>query len=202
MLHGNAIPSDGIHVVQSWEVTDAAARLAIVPVAADVGKVCRQLDTNKFYILESESPVTWQELGGGGLLEQSGTFVPTLFGSTTPGVHTYSTQTGFWRRTGSIVHFTLFIILSLRDVAMAGDVRIGGLPFTVIPIGHGAVSIGFVTFAKLSAGKIAWMGLALADTKYISMREAGNNNGLTSLPAANITDNTGFIISGTYFTSD
>ena len=201
MLHGNAIPSDGIHVVQSWEVADAAARLALVLVAADVGKVCRQLDTNKFYILENHSPVTWQGLGGD-LIEQSGTFVPTLYGSTIPGVHTYATQTGFWRRTGSIVHFTLFIILSVKDVAMAGDVRIGDLPFTVIPLGHGAVSIGFVTFTELSTAKIAWMGLALAGTKYISMREAGNNNGLTSLPAANITDNTGFIISGTYFTSD
>jgi hypothetical protein len=65
MLHKNATPSDGIHVVQSWEVADEATRLVMVPVAADVGKVCRQLDTGKFYILESDSPITWQELGGG-----------------------------------------------------------------------------------------------------------------------------------------
>lgn len=65
MLHKDSTINDGIHIVHAWEVADAAALAAIVPGASDVGKIARQLDTGKFYILENESPVTWQELGGG-----------------------------------------------------------------------------------------------------------------------------------------
>lgn len=64
MLHKDAGVSDGIHVVQSWEVADAAALAAIVPAASDVGRIARQLDTGKFHILENHSPIVWQELGG------------------------------------------------------------------------------------------------------------------------------------------
>jgi hypothetical protein len=59
MLHRDAVASDGIHCIQNWEVANAAARLALVPTAEDIGKVCLQLDTLSFYVLVDDSPVTW-----------------------------------------------------------------------------------------------------------------------------------------------
>jgi hypothetical protein len=63
MLHANALPGDGIHVIQALEVADATARAALVLTASDIGRVCRQLDTKVFYILENNAPVTWIVLG-------------------------------------------------------------------------------------------------------------------------------------------
>jgi hypothetical protein len=59
-LHRDWTVVDGVHVVQGWEVADAAARAALVLTAADVGRVCRQLDTGRFYILTDDVPATWE----------------------------------------------------------------------------------------------------------------------------------------------
>lgn len=53
------------HVIQSWEVADEAARLALVVTPDDIGRVALQLDTEVFYLLMSIAPV-WQELGASG----------------------------------------------------------------------------------------------------------------------------------------
>lgn len=61
MLHVNIVKGD-IHYIQNWEVADAAARLALVTVAADEGRVARQLDTGEFYVLQSAATNKWQSL--------------------------------------------------------------------------------------------------------------------------------------------
>lgn len=63
MLHKDITVAKGNHIIHAWEVADAAARAALVLVAADRGKVALQLDTQKFYILEDDSPATWALLG-------------------------------------------------------------------------------------------------------------------------------------------
>lgn len=50
------------HPVHDLEFADATARTAFSAVAADVGRVCLQLDTLKFYILADDSPLTWEVL--------------------------------------------------------------------------------------------------------------------------------------------
>lgn len=57
-----------LHKIQSLEFADATARNAFSAVAADVGRVCQQLDTAAFYVLEDDSPLTWAgPLGSGGV---------------------------------------------------------------------------------------------------------------------------------------
>lgn len=64
-LHRNLTATDGIHIIQAWEYPDAATRLGATGfVAADVGKVARQADTQTFWVLTSHAPVTWLGLGG------------------------------------------------------------------------------------------------------------------------------------------
>jgi len=59
MLHQNIDVSEGIHIIHSWEVADAAARLALAVLTADVGKICLQQDTQKYYLLTATTPV-WE----------------------------------------------------------------------------------------------------------------------------------------------
>jgi hypothetical protein len=58
MLHKNA-PLGDMHPIHNWEVADAAALAALVVTASDIGKVARQLDTEAYYILTDDSPLTW-----------------------------------------------------------------------------------------------------------------------------------------------
>jgi len=61
---------------------------------------------------------------------EEGTFTPTIGGSTTAGVQTYTVQTGFYTRIGNRVNFNLRIVLSAKDAATSGSLIIAGLPFT------------------------------------------------------------------------
>jgi hypothetical protein len=58
------------------------------------------------------------------------TFTPTIGGSTTAGVQTYTAQNGYYSRIGNIIIATIYIVLSAKDAATAGDLRIFGLPFS------------------------------------------------------------------------
>ena len=58
MLH-QVIPLGEIHAIHNWEVADAAALAALVPIASDKGKLAWQLDTNEFYFLVSEIGPVW-----------------------------------------------------------------------------------------------------------------------------------------------
>ena len=61
---------------------------------------------------------------------REGTFTPTLAGTTTAGANTYSLQVGSYTKIGNRVFFSVAINLTAKDPAMAGLVRIAGLPFT------------------------------------------------------------------------
>lgn len=56
--------SSGIHVVHSWEVANAAARIALAVGGLDAGKVCRQLDDDSYWLLRSTSSgAVWLQIG-------------------------------------------------------------------------------------------------------------------------------------------
>lgn len=58
------IPIAEQHIIHNWEYANAAARTGASGfVSADIGKVCRQTDTDVWYILTATTP-TWQEIGG------------------------------------------------------------------------------------------------------------------------------------------
>lgn len=78
----------------------------------------------------------------------SGTFTPTLAGSTTPGVTTYVAQTGQYTKIGNRVDFAL--TLQWSAATGTGNPRIGGLPYASIAGQNFAPSIwhSTVTFAN------------------------------------------------------
>jgi hypothetical protein len=58
MLHSRLILGEN-HFIHNWEVANETERLALVVVEEDEGKVCRQLDSNEFYILSDYSVPDW-----------------------------------------------------------------------------------------------------------------------------------------------
>ncbi len=111
--HSELTPSSGgIHVIQSYEYANAAARTGATGlVPADVGRVARQLDNNSFWVLTDDSPVTWAAMSGGG---GSNNYLQSVFNEVA--VNTSTTSVAFvtllsqaiTKQTGTIlkVHFT------------------------------------------------------------------------------------------------
>ncbi|WP_371380751.1 hypothetical protein [Sporomusa aerivorans] len=60
---------------------------------------------------------------------EEGTFTPYVYGTTTAGTGTYSVQSGVYTKIGNVVYFHLAFSLSAHTGT--GNMRIGGLPFTV-----------------------------------------------------------------------
>lgn len=63
-FHRDAIAGD-IHVIYQFSYANAAARLAAVMTATDIGKIARQTDNETYWILKDDSPLTWQQVGAG-----------------------------------------------------------------------------------------------------------------------------------------
>ena len=72
--HGDQTPTDGdgLHVIHNFEPANAAALAALAVVAADIGKVARQVDTGDFYLLRSVGPSVWDKLNEVGAGDVSG----------------------------------------------------------------------------------------------------------------------------------
>jgi hypothetical protein len=60
---------------------------------------------------------------------ETGTFTPTLVGSTVAGTTTYTNQQGYFTRIGNLVHAQVYI--SITAATGTGVVLLGGLPFTI-----------------------------------------------------------------------
>lgn len=71
-------------------------------------------------------------IGGGGssIAQTTGTCIPTIYGSTTPGTSTYVNQDCSYIKTGDEVTVNIFVRGTLGGTA-AGNVMLGGLPFTI-----------------------------------------------------------------------
>lgn len=60
---------------------------------------------------------------------ETGTFTPVLSGETIAGVNTYSQQIGYYVKQGNLVHIDIFLGITAKDSAMAGNLTIKNLPF-------------------------------------------------------------------------
>lgn len=124
-----------------------------------------------------------------------GTWTPTILGSVTPGSQTYTAQEGYYIRTGKMVHCWGRVVLSALDVATAGAVQIGGLPFaakTTTAMGF-AGSIGGASNLTHAAGYTQY-GLVVGGGKtVIDVLELGKDAAANiSLIQSGIANNSAF----------
>lgn len=89
----------------------------------------------------------------------SGVWTPTILGSSTPGTNTYSFQIGRYIKIGSLVQAWFNVIMATKDGAMAGNISVGGLPFTVAnTTSLGGYSGSVSNFANLATSCV-WLGI-------------------------------------------
>ena len=108
-----------------------------------------------------------------------GTWVPTIEGNSVAGNNTYATQIGRYSKIGKLVHAEYFIEMSVKDVEMAGVLRIAGLPF--MAVGNPSANTGTVHNITMtvpynnqivflaSATKINMYGLSNGSFDYINV---------------------------------
>lgn len=151
-LHGST-PLGQMHVPYNWQYANAAARTGAVGfVAADVGKLARQLDDNSIWQLTNHSPITWAQLG-----DTSG--LADLFTA-------MSEPTGFPNRTDSTLAFTDGTrTFQIAPAVTSFDYYISGVKYTksspesvVIP---NTTGIHFVYYNGTSLASTAVFSVAL-----------------------------------------
>jgi len=132
---------------------------------------------------------------------EEGTWTATLYGGTTAGSPTYVRQTGYYTKVGDVVHCTLYLEISAKG-GLAGEVRIGGLPFTTSNStdAYSTVSVGYVDGAAITAG-YAVTGYPGIGGDYIYLRLWDATTGTTTLQDTEITDSFRIILSATYKTA-
>jgi hypothetical protein len=127
---------------------------------------------------------------------EEGTWTPTIDGSTTAGVGTYSAQSGSYTKVGNRVLFSAYISWSAHTGT--GNMRVNGLPFTAANNAgnYNAVTIYMDAATALSANNVLQMRTILGSTGLFPT-QAPTGGGAASqvpLPASG-----GFMLTGQYY---
>ena len=127
----------------------------------------------------------------------SGTFTPTMVGSTTPGTYVYSRQDGNYVKIGSsLVHFQLWVEASSTTTAPTGNLTVHSLPFTpTSKMAVYAVEYDGVTLTGVYQELVA----ETFGSTTINLKRIRNDGGSTSnLPVASTNTTPMFRITGMY----
>ena len=130
---------------------------------------------------------------------EEGTFVPTIAGGTTAGSNTYSVQTGFYTKIGDRVFFNIDVALSSKDAAMAGNLKINGLPYTPNSTSNNnsAVALGRFDGINLSTNYTT-LNAMVQSNGFLLVRECGDNVAALTVDVAAIAASTRLTLSGHY----
>lgn len=123
-----------------------------------------------------------------------------LAGSSTAGSHTYAIKHASLIRIGKMRVLRFQINLTTKDAAMAGNVRITGLPDTAANVGNqdfvGSVEPNSITF---SAGMSQLTCYISPNNNYIQIRQGGSGVADTALPATGLANGSALSGSIVYF---
>ncbi len=124
----------------------------------------------------------------------------TLYGATAAGANTYSSQLITWRTIGDICFFNINIVMTAKDAAMSGAVRISGLPFASKTSSNGATqcAVGSVSNIGLDAGYTQYTALILAGNNFINLQESKAATANANIDASLIVATSAINISGIY----
>lgn len=139
-------------------------------------------------LASADIPLATSTLKGAISKETSGVFTPTLEGSTTAGAHTYGTRTGSYYLVGNICVASLYMVVTTKDAAMAGNVQISGLPFTSAAFLQSA-SIAQYAQVTLTAGNTQVMARVESSNTRLLLFQSGSGIGATVLQAGAIASN-------------
>lgn len=131
---------------------------------------------------------------------EEGAWTPVLAGSSTAGTQTYTLQAAVYTKIGRFVAFQGNIVLSAKDAATAGNLRITGLPFANNGNVAAVVNIGYTAGLDLdiAGGYYKAIGNIASSAQIIELYEVGDNNSGALLTAADFGAATNIYFSGHY----
>jgi len=107
---------------------------------------------------------------------ETGDWTPTLYGATTAGTTTYTTQTGNYEKIGGLVYVSF--VLAWTNLTGTGGARIGGVPFTAASLTgqpRHAMSASFYTGLSLPNTNLS--GYIQESTSHIELLSASTTAG-------------------------
>jgi hypothetical protein len=152
---------------------------------------------NALTIDKSTAKVTFNEeadFSTNGAKFESGSFTPTIIGTTSTGSNSYSSNSGTYSLIGDRVFFELAIFLDGSSGALdsTGFMRIAGLPY-MCSSSNCAVDIAFYEHANLISGVLS----GRIDDDEIELRRMDNNE-MDKISESNLSDNFFLRLSGIY----
>ena len=132
---------------------------------------------------------------------EEGTFTPAISMTDNAGSLAYSAQTGYYTKIGDLVHIQLYVQVS-NVSGIAGQVRIGGLPFTPANVTNGYIA-GSIWLNSLVSGQpfdgdfMITTYLAPNDPT-IRMYSLDGDGGVNQLTAGHIGSSTDFMLQYNY----
>jgi len=133
---------------------------------------------------------------------EEGDWTPTFFGTTTAGSPTYNTRVAAYTKIGRSVSVTCFMYITNLG-GMAGNIQIGGLPFTSMTGGsyYGGFAIAEFEGFTFAAGRTQ-LGLEPTHgSTNIVIYNSGSGVSASQQTIANTANSTYIIFSGTYFSA-
>lgn len=123
-----------------------------------------------------------------------------LAGSTTAGAQTYSQNTMTWRTMGDVCFFNVHIILTNKDAATAGNIRLTGLPFPARSSDAQitSVSVGYMSNITLTAGYTQLAGFIQPGNSFVELVQGGSSQPAAFLTASGVSNTTEIMVSGVY----
>lgn len=131
---------------------------------------------------------------------ESGSFTPTLGGSSTAGTQTYSTQTGRYRVFDDLVWFCAVVVMTAKDAATSGNLTLFGLPFTALNVSlfQPGVALSRIVNLTMPASRTGFEGRVVQNTSTAQFAAHGSNTSLTALTQTELNATTAIIVSGWY----
>jgi len=132
---------------------------------------------------------------------EEGTFTPVIQGSSTAGTQTYSVQSGRYTKIGRLVFYEVMIRMTAKDGSTAGNISVGGLPFTSnnsTPRGNVAVGMYANIDINVAGGYYSIIGEIVGNTSQIDLYFTGDNVAAAAVGAAQIAATTEISVGGHY----
>ncbi len=127
---------------------------------------------------------------------EAGTWTPVIAGSTMPGSHTYTTQTGRFLRYDGWVWISGKVVLSALGGTEAGNITITGLPYPATEDSD----IGLASWENLNLGGAQYhpYGEILTGNAFLTVRTSGDNVAKGTRPVSSLSATTAICINSLY----
>jgi len=140
----------------------------------------------------------WTRVSGKDFIgREDGTFSPTLYGLTTPGVTSYTSQLASYTKIGNLVIVSGKISWG-GTLSGTGGMAVGNLPYIVRAGTKGAVVYNYYHSLSVGTGDFV-MGFCAGGTNEIHLKKTRENDSNTDILAGHLSTSGELYFTGTYF---